>query len=281
MPICKPQALGWQTGPPRGMDLCNMAKLVRNTPGKKYQNAKRDNTIINLAQKTQELSISPKRDKFGQDLQNKKWPDNLKRQLEDSTSEDELPNISYKPISTNKEIFQILVDGNEKIHGNPFKPKPKKKKVRFSEHHELSDEEIINEIEKDLRNMEENVKNLKDTYHINFLDRPLNNQEEPYEWQLENPEFIQQPPNEEDETESILENEYNYIYLPYITFEDIYGDEAQEILCEDKYLCHLPGANLNNIQFLGLLTEEGIKGNLENKFWDEILEMATLPRRGL
>ncbi|MBW0510796.1 hypothetical protein O181_050511 [Austropuccinia psidii MF-1] len=129
--------------------------------------------------------------------------------------------------------------------------------------------------------MEERDKNSKDTYHINFLDRPLSNQEEPYEWQLENPEFIQQPPNEEDETESILENEYNYIYLPYITFEDIYGDEAQEILCEDKYLCHLPGANLNNIQFLDLLTEEGIKGNLESKFWDEIFEMTTLPRRGL
>ncbi|MBW0545892.1 hypothetical protein O181_085607, partial [Austropuccinia psidii MF-1] len=53
MPICKPQALGWKTGPPGGMDLCNMAKFVRNTPGKKYQNTKRDNTIINLTQKTQ------------------------------------------------------------------------------------------------------------------------------------------------------------------------------------------------------------------------------------
>ncbi|MBW0570067.1 hypothetical protein O181_109782 [Austropuccinia psidii MF-1] len=53
MPICKPQALGWQTGPPRGMDLCNMAKLVRNTPGKKDQNSKRDITIIKLTQKTQ------------------------------------------------------------------------------------------------------------------------------------------------------------------------------------------------------------------------------------
>ncbi|MBW0489130.1 hypothetical protein O181_028845 [Austropuccinia psidii MF-1] len=72
MPICKPQALGWQTGPPRGMDLCNMATLVRNNPGKKFQNAKRDNTIINLTQKTQHLSISPKRDKFGQEFKNKK-----------------------------------------------------------------------------------------------------------------------------------------------------------------------------------------------------------------
>ncbi|MBW0555216.1 hypothetical protein O181_094931 [Austropuccinia psidii MF-1] len=129
--------------------------------------------------------------------------------------------------------------------------------------------------------MEERDKNLNDTYHINFLDRLFNNQEESYEWQLENPEFIQEPPNKEDETESILENEYNYIYLPYITFEDLYGDEGQEILCEYVYLCHLPGANLSNVQFLGLLTEEGIKGNLENKFWDEIFEIATLPRRGL
>ncbi|MBW0497818.1 hypothetical protein O181_037533 [Austropuccinia psidii MF-1] len=27
IPICKPQALRWKTGPPRGMDLCNMEKL--------------------------------------------------------------------------------------------------------------------------------------------------------------------------------------------------------------------------------------------------------------
>ncbi|MBW0540773.1 hypothetical protein O181_080488 [Austropuccinia psidii MF-1] len=40
IPICKARALGWQTGPPRGMDLCNMAKLVRKTPGEKCQNAK-------------------------------------------------------------------------------------------------------------------------------------------------------------------------------------------------------------------------------------------------
>ncbi|MBW0465116.1 hypothetical protein O181_004831 [Austropuccinia psidii MF-1] len=72
MPICKPQALGWQTGPPKGIDSCNMEKLVRNTPGKKFQNAKGDNTSIKLTQKTQELSISPKSAKFGQDLQNKK-----------------------------------------------------------------------------------------------------------------------------------------------------------------------------------------------------------------
>ncbi|MBW0554570.1 hypothetical protein O181_094285 [Austropuccinia psidii MF-1] len=262
MPICKPQALGWQTGPPRGMDSCNMAKLVRNTPGKKYQNAKRDNTIINLTQKTQELSISTKRDKIGQDLQNHKWPNNLKRKIEESISEDELTNIIYKQIDNNEETFQILVDGNEKIHGNLFKTKPKKKKVRFSEHHKLSDEEIINEIEKDFKIMEEREKNLKETYHKNFLYRQLNNQEEPYEWQLDSPEFIQKPPNEDEETESNVENEYNYLYLPYNTFEEIYGDEAQERLCEDKYLCQLPGENLNKIKFLELLTEEGIKGNL-------------------
>ncbi|MBW0469475.1 hypothetical protein O181_009190 [Austropuccinia psidii MF-1] len=170
MPRCKPQALGWQTGPPRGMDLCNMAKLVRNTPGKKFQNAKRDNTIINLTQKTQHLSISPKSDAFGQDLQNNKWPNHLKRQLEASTSEDESSSIAYKPIDKTEETFQILVDGNEKINGTPFKTKPKRNKVRFSEHHELSDEEILNEIEKDFKIMEERDKNLKDTYHINFLE---------------------------------------------------------------------------------------------------------------
>ncbi|MBW0532583.1 hypothetical protein O181_072298 [Austropuccinia psidii MF-1] len=83
MPICKPQALGWQSGQPRGMDLCNMEKLVRNTPGKKFQNAKGDNTIIKLTQKTQDLSRSPKRDKIGQDLQSHKCPNNLKRQIEE------------------------------------------------------------------------------------------------------------------------------------------------------------------------------------------------------
>ncbi|MBW0544652.1 hypothetical protein O181_084367 [Austropuccinia psidii MF-1] len=93
MPISKPQALGWKTGPPRGMYLCNMAKLVRNTPGKKLENSKRDNTIINLTQETQDLFISSKRDKIGQDLKNHKWPNNLKRQIEESISEDELPNI--------------------------------------------------------------------------------------------------------------------------------------------------------------------------------------------
>ncbi|MBW0583502.1 hypothetical protein O181_123217 [Austropuccinia psidii MF-1] len=152
MPICKPQGLGWQNGPPRGMDLWNMEKLVRNTPGKKFQNAKGDNTIINLTQKTQYLSISSKRDKIGQCLQNQKWPNNLKRQIEESKSEDELPNIIYKQIDNNEEIFQNLVDGYEKRNGNAFKTKPKRKKVRFSDH-ELSDEEIINDIEKDFRIM--------------------------------------------------------------------------------------------------------------------------------
>ncbi|MBW0483265.1 hypothetical protein O181_022980 [Austropuccinia psidii MF-1] len=74
IPVCKPQALGWHTGPSRGMDSCNMARLVRKTAGKKLQNEKRDNTIVNLTQKTQDLSISPKSNKFGQDFQNNKWP---------------------------------------------------------------------------------------------------------------------------------------------------------------------------------------------------------------
>ncbi|MBW0523101.1 hypothetical protein O181_062816 [Austropuccinia psidii MF-1] len=121
-----------------------MAKLVRNTPGKKFQNAKGDNTIIKLTHKIQELSIFPKSHKFGQDLQNEQWPDSLKRQLEYPTSEDESPSIVYKPINETEETSQILVDGNEKINRNPFKTKPKKKKVIFSEHHELPDGEIIN-----------------------------------------------------------------------------------------------------------------------------------------
>ncbi|MBW0522058.1 hypothetical protein O181_061773 [Austropuccinia psidii MF-1] len=146
----------------------------------KFQNAREDNTIIKLTQKTQDLCISPKSDEFCQDLQNHKWPNNLKRQLEYSTSEDELTIIIYKPINKTEQAFQIMVYGNEKINGNLFKTKPKRKEVIFSEHHELSDEEIINEIEKDFKIMEEGDKNLKKTYHINFLDRPLNSQEEPH-----------------------------------------------------------------------------------------------------
>ncbi|MBW0549259.1 hypothetical protein O181_088974 [Austropuccinia psidii MF-1] len=203
MPICKPQEIGWKTGPPRGMDLYNMEKLFINTPGNKSQKKKRENTIINLTQKTQGLSISPKSDNF-----------------------DESPSIVYKPIDNKEENFQILVDGNDKINGNPFKTKPKSEKVRFSKHHELSDEEIINEIEKDLSIMEERDKKVKDTYHINFLGRPLNSQEEPYEWQLEKPEFIWQTTNEEDETETV-----RFVYEPddNITINQQYYDCSYEI----------------------------------------------------
>ncbi|MBW0540185.1 hypothetical protein O181_079900 [Austropuccinia psidii MF-1] len=71
MPICKPQALGWQTGPPGGMNLCNIAKLVRKKAKKKSQDEKGDNTMMKLTYKTKELSISPKSGEFGHDLQNK------------------------------------------------------------------------------------------------------------------------------------------------------------------------------------------------------------------
>ncbi|MBW0540182.1 hypothetical protein O181_079897 [Austropuccinia psidii MF-1] len=129
--------------------------------------------------------------------------------------------------------------------------------------------------------MGERDKSLKGTYCINFLGRPVSNQEEPYEWQWKNHEFIQQPPNEDEERESNLENEYSHLYLHYLTFEALYENEAQEILCEDKYLSQIPGANLNKIKFLEILTEEGIKGNLSNKFWDKTFSMGILPRRGV
>ncbi|MBW0541133.1 hypothetical protein O181_080848 [Austropuccinia psidii MF-1] len=66
MPTCKPQAIVWQAGPPRGMYLYNMEKLAGKNPGEKFQNAKGDNTMIYLIQKTHKLSIPPKSDKFGQ-----------------------------------------------------------------------------------------------------------------------------------------------------------------------------------------------------------------------
>ncbi|MBW0475127.1 hypothetical protein O181_014842 [Austropuccinia psidii MF-1] len=138
MPICEPQALGWQTSPPRRMDLCSMEKLVIITARKQYQVSKGENTILNLTQKTHELSISAKCYKFGQELQKNQWPNNLKRQLEDTTSEDQSPSIISKTINKTEETFQILVNGN------PFKTKHKINKVRFGEHHELSDDDIIN-----------------------------------------------------------------------------------------------------------------------------------------
>ncbi|MBW0560881.1 hypothetical protein O181_100596 [Austropuccinia psidii MF-1] len=150
-----------------------MEKLVRNNPKRKFKNAKGDNTIIQLTQKTQDLSISPKSDEFGQDLQNNKCPNSLKRQLEDSISEDELPNIIYKPIDNNEEIFQILVDGNDKINVNPFKTKPKRKKVRFGENHELSDEEIINEMEKYFKIMEERDKKFERNIPYKLLGKTI------------------------------------------------------------------------------------------------------------
>ncbi|MBW0478184.1 hypothetical protein O181_017899 [Austropuccinia psidii MF-1] len=136
-----------------------MAKLIRNTPGKVFKNAKRDNTINELTQKNQELSISSKRDKFAQNLQNHKWPINLKRQIEEAISEDELPKIIYQQIDNNEETFQIFLDGNEKINGKTFTTKPNEKKVRFSENHELSDGEIINEIEKNSELWKKGTKN--------------------------------------------------------------------------------------------------------------------------
>ncbi|MBW0553465.1 hypothetical protein O181_093180 [Austropuccinia psidii MF-1] len=101
------------------------------------------------------------------------------KKLEDSTFEDELPSIIYKPINKTEGTFQFLMDGNEKTNGNTLKTKRKRKKVRFSENHELSGEEIINLMEKYIKTIEERDKNLKGTYHINFLDRTFENKEEP------------------------------------------------------------------------------------------------------
>ncbi|MBW0534857.1 hypothetical protein O181_074572 [Austropuccinia psidii MF-1] len=123
---------------------------------------------------------------------------NFNRKLEDSASEHELPKITYKKIDNNSETCHILVEGNDNINGNTLKTKRKRRKVRSSQNHELSDEEIINGIEKYLKIMEEREKHPKATYNINFIYRPLNNQEEAYEWKLEIPEFIQKTPNEED-----------------------------------------------------------------------------------
>ncbi|MBW0522233.1 hypothetical protein O181_061948 [Austropuccinia psidii MF-1] len=101
IPLCKPQAIGWQTGPPREIALCIMAKLVINTPRKKLQNAKQENTMIKLTQRTQELCISPNHDEFNPKLGNIKWTENLKQQPEYPSSSNESPKMIYKTITNN------------------------------------------------------------------------------------------------------------------------------------------------------------------------------------
>ncbi|MBW0468675.1 hypothetical protein O181_008390 [Austropuccinia psidii MF-1] len=112
MSLFKSQPIGCKTGPPGEMDFFNMAKVVRNTPRKNFQNAKRDNTIMKLTKKTKELSISPKEKELGPELKITKWSENLKQQPEDVSSEDELSKIIHKSFTNNSESFQILVDGN-------------------------------------------------------------------------------------------------------------------------------------------------------------------------
>ncbi|MBW0552348.1 hypothetical protein O181_092063 [Austropuccinia psidii MF-1] len=71
--LLKPQPIGCKTGPPGEMEFFNMAKLVRNTPRKNFQNAKRDNKIMKFTKKTKGLSISPNEEELGQELKITKW----------------------------------------------------------------------------------------------------------------------------------------------------------------------------------------------------------------
>ncbi|MBW0474869.1 hypothetical protein O181_014584 [Austropuccinia psidii MF-1] len=140
-------------------------------------------------------------------LQNKKWPNKLKIQLEDSNSEDGSPRIIHMPINKTEETFQILEDGNEIINGSPFKIEPKRKRVKFSENNGLTDEEIINEIAKRHQNCW--IKRQKFKIHIPYqlLGQTIKLPRRTLLMETGNPKFIQKPPNENDETASILEHE--------------------------------------------------------------------------
>ncbi|MBW0588657.1 hypothetical protein O181_128372 [Austropuccinia psidii MF-1] len=72
------------------------------------------------------------------------------------------------------------------------------------------------------------------------------------------------------------------IVLPYIEFEDIF--EKEKTLSE-LFIPHpwkeLPGFNLTKYEFLDILTWDGVEGNLENNYWNEIFSMDEHLRKSL
>ncbi|MBW0484747.1 hypothetical protein O181_024462 [Austropuccinia psidii MF-1] len=72
------------------------------------------------------------------------------------------------------------------------------------------------------------------------------------------------------------------IVLPYIEFEDIFEKEKAPSETLIPYLWkELPGFNLKKYEFLELLTSDGIYGNLENQYWNEIFQMDKNLRNSL
>ncbi|MBW0525746.1 hypothetical protein O181_065461 [Austropuccinia psidii MF-1] len=72
------------------------------------------------------------------------------------------------------------------------------------------------------------------------------------------------------------------IVLPYIEFEDIFEKENSPLqtVSPDPWK-ELPGLNLKKYEFLELLTWDGVEGNLENQYWNEIFHMDEHLRKSL
>ncbi|MBW0516365.1 hypothetical protein O181_056080 [Austropuccinia psidii MF-1] len=76
------------------------------------------------------------------------------------------------------------------------------------------------------------------------------------------------------------EEDQDFIILPYIEFNDIYF-EGPLIIKGGKWLKNLPGYDLSKLDFMELLNEEGIKGNLENQYWEEVFSFDEKTRKAL
>ncbi|MBW0549350.1 hypothetical protein O181_089065 [Austropuccinia psidii MF-1] len=76
------------------------------------------------------------------------------------------------------------------------------------------------------------------------------------------------------------EEEPDYFILPYIEFKDIYY-KAPRKSNGRKWLSNIPGLNFSKIKLMDLLSEEGLRGNLENKYWDEVFSFDEQTRQSL
>ncbi|MBW0549392.1 hypothetical protein O181_089107 [Austropuccinia psidii MF-1] len=76
------------------------------------------------------------------------------------------------------------------------------------------------------------------------------------------------------------EEEPYFIILPYIEIKDIYF-EGPSRRKGGKLLKNLPGYDLSKLELMELLNKEGIKGNLENKYWKEVFSFDEQTRKAL
>ncbi|MBW0589449.1 hypothetical protein O181_129164 [Austropuccinia psidii MF-1] len=59
--------------------------------------------------------------------------------------------------------------------------------------------------------------------------------------------------------------------IPFIKFEDLFGNEdITQGTPTEACSSQLPGSNLSKLEFMDILNYDGIKGNLNNDYWNEI-----------